>query len=133
MPSRILIADDHEVLRQGVRALLEAQKEWVICGEAVNGQEVVKKAKELNPDVIILDVTMPGFSGLEAARQILATRPDTRIIIFSMHDSEEILRQAKEVGVRGYVRKSEAGRKLVDAVGALLRNHTFFSPSSNKR
>lgn len=126
---RILVADDHEVVRHGVRSLLESQPGWEVCGEAVTGREAVEQATRLAPDVVILDVGMPGLNGLDAARQIIKAVPHTEILILTMHDSAQLIHEVLAAGVRGYVLKSDAGRDLVAAVDALCRHKPFFGPS----
>lgn len=124
---RILIADDHEIVRRGLRAVLEAQPSWEVAGEAVTGREAVEKAKALQPDVAIIDVGMPELNGLEATRQILKALPHTEILILTMHENEQIVREVLDAGARGYVLKSDAGRDLVAAVDALCQHRPFFS------
>ncbi|MBS1850892.1 MAG: response regulator transcription factor [Acidobacteria bacterium] len=124
---RILIADDHEIVRRGMRSLLEAHNGWEVCGEAVDGREAVEKAHALQPDVAILDIGMPNLNGLDAARQILSSSPDMRIVILTMHESEQVVREVLEVGARGFLLKSDAARDLVAAVEALQRRTTFFT------
>jgi len=126
-PVRILIADDHEVVRRGVRALLEVHPAYQICAEAVDGRDAVEKATRLRPDLVLLDIGMPGLTGLEAARQILKTSPSSEILILTMHESEQVIREVLTAGARGYVLKSDAGRDLVKAVDALRRHQTFFT------
>ena len=126
---RILVADDHEVVRRGVRVLLEARPDWQICDEAAEGREAVEKATRLRPDVVILDIGMPLLNGLEAARQIRAVSPRTEVLILTMHESEQVVREVLAAGARGYVLKSDAGRDLVNAVEALGRHKTFFTSS----
>lgn len=126
---RILIADDHEIVRRGIRALLESHPGWEVCGEATDGRDAIDKARELNPDVALLDVGMPNLNGLDAARQILATAPRTRVLILTVHESEQIVREVLEVGARGFLLKSDAARDLVSAVEALQRRTTFFTSS----
>jgi len=124
--TRILIADDHEVMRLGIRNLLESRPEWNICGEASNGQEAVNKALQCEPDVIIMDITMPTMNGLEAARIITESRPDIPIILFSLHLSPDV-RAHFNTSVRGAVCKGDAARDLVKAVETVLAGETFFS------
>ncbi len=128
MPARILIADDHEVVRQGVRQILAARPEWEICGEAVNGQEAIKLAGELRPDAIIMDITMPVMSGLEATRKLTSSGNSAPILIFTMHESKSLAESVREVGARGFVFKSRAARDLIKALETLLRGGTFFGP-----
>jgi signal transduction histidine kinase/CheY-like chemotaxis protein len=124
-PVRILIADDHEVVRRGVRALLESQAGWVVCGETGNGHEAVAMAVDLRPDVVILDISMPELSGLDASRQIQRTVP-AKVLVLTVHESEQVKTEVLQAGAQGYVLKSDAGRKLVDAVRALLGHQEFF-------
>jgi two-component system, NarL family, sensor kinase len=123
---RILIADDHEVMRRGLRGLVESQEEWLVCGEAIEGNEAVSKTRELHPDLLILDVSMPGVSGVEAALQILKDDPSMRILFFTMHDSPQMMREISNVGAWGYVAKARAGNDLVDAVRIILDGKKFF-------
>ncbi|HEV2349149.1 MAG TPA: response regulator transcription factor [Terriglobia bacterium] len=124
---RVLIADDHEVFRKGLRTILEVRPEWHVCGEASTGRAAVDAAKELKPDVVIMDISMPELNGIEATRQILKIAPKTEVLILSMHDSEELVHEMVEVGVRGYVLKSDAGRVLISAIEALGNHEPFFS------
>lgn len=124
---RILIADDHEVARRGIRALLENHPGWEVCGEAKDGREAVELASRTNPDLILLDIGMPNLNGLEAARQVLAESPDIAILILTMHDSDQVVREVLRAGARGFLLKSDAGRDLVAAVEALQLQRTFFT------
>src|SRR5581483_5545976 len=126
MPVKILIVDDHEVVRQGLRTILKARPEWEIVGEGENGREAVDLAKELRPDVIILDITMPVMSGLEATQELARVSPENRVLIFTMHDSKSLIKAVRKAGARGWVLKSRAARDLIHAVEALLDGGTFF-------
>src|SRR5215471_8342591 len=124
---RILIADDHEVARRGIRALLESHPGWEVCGEAADGRQAVSAAARLKPDLVLLDIGMPGLNGLDATRQVLTADPDVRVLILTMHDSEQVVREVLAAGARGFLLKSDAGRDLVAAVEALQRHRTFFT------
>jgi DNA-binding NarL/FixJ family response regulator len=132
MPARILIVDDHDVVRQGIRSIIvKARPEWEICGEATNGQEAVDTAQALKPDVIILDITMPVFNGLEAAHRIVGLGLTSRILIFTMHESERLHADVRQAGAHGYVQKSQAGRDLISALDKLVAGGTFFGPDAD--
>ncbi|HZM69523.1 MAG TPA: response regulator transcription factor [Candidatus Cryosericum sp.] len=122
---RLIIADDHEVVRRGVRALLESQAGWSVLEEAGDGREAVEQAKRLRPDVVVLDISMPGLNGFEATRQIRKVSPDSEVLILTMHDSEQVVRDVLLAGARGYVLKSDVGRDLVAAVEALSKHRPF--------
>jgi DNA-binding NarL/FixJ family response regulator len=128
-PARILIADDHELLRRGLVAELSQVPGWVVVAEVANGRAAVASAAELKPDLVVLDLTMPELNGLEAARRILSADPGTRILILTAHESEQLVREVLSVGARGYVLKSDAGRILVVALHALLEGGSFFTSS----
>lgn len=124
---RILIADDHDVARRGIRAVLESRPGWQVCGEAKDGREAVELAATQKPDLVLLDIGMPNLNGLEAARQILATAPDVLILILTMHDTDQVVREVLRAGARGFLLKSDAGRDLITAVDALEQRRTFFT------
>jgi DNA-binding NarL/FixJ family response regulator len=128
---RILIADDHEVVRRGMRALLDAQAGWEVCAEAGDGRAAVESATRLQPDIAVLDIGMPELNGLGAARQIRQAVPGCEVLILTMHESEQVVREVLQVGARGYVLKSDAARDLVAAVDALRRHKPFFAASVN--
>ena len=127
LPARILIADDNALVRQQVRNLLGRHPDWEICGEAVDGRDAVNKARELNPDVIVLDFAMPEMNGLQSAWEIARLSPSTPILLFSMFLSNQLVEVAqKNAGIRGAVSKADVIRDLVQGVEALLRRETFF-------
>ncbi|MBP1635040.1 MAG: two component transcriptional regulator, LuxR family [Acidobacteria bacterium] len=129
MPLRILLADDHTIVRQGLRKILEEDRSWQVVGEAGDGREAVRLALELQPDVAILDIGMPLLNGIEAARQIARRLPDTKVLILSMHSDEAYIIQALEAGAKGYLLKDTADADLLGAVGAVTRGKSFFSPA----
>jgi DNA-binding NarL/FixJ family response regulator len=116
---RILIVDDHELVRRGVRTLLEATKGVEVCGEAVNGHEGIAKALELKPDVVLMDITMPGMNGIEATKEILGTQPDVRVVILSQHNAPQLIEESLKAGAAGYVVKSSIWRDLPATLGEL--------------
>jgi len=124
---RILLADDHEAVRRGMRALLETQDGWKICGEAENGQEAFEKTKTLKPDIVILDISMPILSGFGAAKLIKERFPELPILAYSMYRSEAFLEEARRIGLGGYVAKSEDGPTLLMAVDAVQNHRSFFA------
>jgi DNA-binding NarL/FixJ family response regulator len=123
--ARILIVDDHEIFRRGLRSLLESREDFDVTGEAVNGLEAVEKAKELKPDIIVMDVSMPQMDGLQAARLIRSDRPDSKILILSQHDSPHMLSAALDAGASGYVTKSQVARSLFVALEGVLQGRPF--------
>lgn len=128
MPSlRILIADDHSVVRAGLRTLLESRGNWEVCGEAADGREAVEKATKLKPDVAVLDIGMPLLNGVEAARRIHKASPGTEILILTMHESDDLVQQVVEAGARGYILKDDADRILIAAVDAVRHHKPYFS------
>jgi DNA-binding NarL/FixJ family response regulator len=128
MPFRILVADDHEIVRRGVCALLKSQNGWEVCGEVSDGRQAMKEVSTLNPDVVILDIGMPNLNGLDATRQILKKHPNTKILILTLHGSREVVRAVLRSGARGLLLKSDAAGNLVPAVTALQQGATYFAP-----
>jgi DNA-binding NarL/FixJ family response regulator len=126
-PVRILIVDDHAVVRRGVRSLLESQRGWEIAGEATNGREAVDLAKRLQPDIVVMDLTLPELNGLEATRQILKDSPRSEVLVLTMHHSEELARDVLQAGARGYVLKSDADQNLIAAVESLREHKPFLT------
>ncbi|MGB6484089.1 MAG: response regulator transcription factor [Candidatus Acidiferrales bacterium] len=123
--ARILIVDDHEIFRRGLRSLLESRDEFDISGEAANGLEAIEKAKELQPDIIVMDVSMPQMDGLQATRLIRSERPDSKILILSQHDSPHMLSAAQDAGASAYVTKSQVARCLFAALEAIAEGRPF--------
>ena len=124
---RILVADDHEIVRRGICGLLKSHAGWDVCAEVADGREAVESAKQLDSDIVILDIGMPNVNGLTAARQILQNDPQQKILILTITDSEQIVREVLQAGAHGFVLKSDAARDLLTAVEALENNRTFFT------
>jgi DNA-binding NarL/FixJ family response regulator len=131
MKLRILLADDHEIVRRGLCALLQKHEGWEVCGEAIDGREAVEKARELKPDVVIVDIGMPNLNGLDATRRLLQFDPDSKVIVLTVTDADQVIREALDAGARGFVLKSDAARDLVSAVEAIQTRHMFFTPRVN--
>jgi DNA-binding NarL/FixJ family response regulator len=129
---RILVADDHELVRRGIRVLLENHPGWEVSAEAKDGREAVERANELKPDLVLMDIGMPNLNGIDAARQILADSPATHILILTMHYSQQVVQEVLAVGARGFLLKSDAGRDLVSAVEAVQHNRTFFTSQATE-
>ncbi len=131
MALKILLVDDHEIMRLGLRALLVTHSGWEICGEASDGREAVERAVQLEPDVVIMDHYMPNLNGVDATRQLLEKDPELKVIMFTDADSEAVIGEALKAGVRGYVLKSDSAGDLVAAIKALRRKRMFFTPRVN--
>jgi DNA-binding NarL/FixJ family response regulator len=131
MKLRILLADDHEIVRRGLCALLQNHEGWEVCGEAIDGRDAVEKAKQSKPDGVVLDVGMPNLNGLDATRQLVQYDPNFKVIVLTITDSDQVIREALDAGARGFVLKSDAARDLVSAVEALQRKRMFFTPRVN--
>jgi two-component system, NarL family, response regulator NreC len=126
-PLRILIADDHDVMRDGTRSLIERQPGWEVCGLAATGREAVSQALKLQPDIVIMDMSMPDLNGLDAAVQIRRRLPHTEILMFTGHETDDLIREAFEAGVKSFIYKSDAHEFLVDAVQSLSQHKPFFT------
>src|ERR1700681_1292499 len=129
---RILIADDHDLMRRGIKGMLQSHAGWEICGEAHTGREAVAKAQELKPDIAILDISMPDLNGVDAAKRIRKASPDTEVLILSVHYSDQLIRDILEAGVRGYIVKSDSDRDLLIAVETLANHKPFFTPRATE-
>jgi DNA-binding NarL/FixJ family response regulator len=129
----ILIADDHEIMREGLRRLLGAEADLQIVGEAADGEEAIRRTAELQPDVVIMDIAMPGVGGIDATRAILRDNPQTKVVILSMYDYDHYIREGLEAGARAYLAKSNAARELIAAIRAAYRGELYFSPGIGER
>jgi DNA-binding NarL/FixJ family response regulator len=127
MSLRILLADDHPLVREGISSVLKSHPGWEVCGEALDGRQAVQMTRDLKPDIVILDLAMPTLNGLDATRQILQENEDQKVLILTMSDSEQLVREVLAAGARGFVLKSDASKDLVAAVEALERHRTFFT------
>ncbi len=132
-PVRIIVAEDHTIVRQGLARLLEDQPDLKIVGEAVNGRMAVEMGLELKPDVIIMDIAMPLMNGIEAAKRIKKDSPKTKILILSMYSHEHYIHELLEVGISGYLLKDSSGRDIIEAIHAAMKDETFLSPSISKK
>jgi len=133
MPIRIFVADDHEVVREGVKSLLRIRPDWEISGESANGPDTVASVLASRPDALVLDLSMPGLNGLEVAKRILTNSNDTKILVFTMHDSMVLTEEVRKAGAHGLVHKSLAGRDLIRALEVILDGGTFFESGSGER
>jgi|SRR5450432_906464 len=129
---RILVVDDHDIIRRGLRQLLTARQGWEVCGESKTGREAVAMAQQLKPDMVVMDISMPDLNGLEAARRIHKELPKTGILILTMHFSDQLVREVVDSGARGYILKSDADKELVSAVEAISNRRTFFTSRASE-
>ena len=129
LPLRILIADDHDVVREGARVLIERQPEWEVCGQASNGSAAVEQAEKLKPDVVVLDMSMPELNGLEAARRIKKLLPKSEALILTAHENDQLIREVFESGVKSYILKTQAAEHLVPAIQSLALHKPYFTSS----
>ena len=129
---RVLLADDHDVVRKGVRTMLEGREGWQVCGEASTGTEAVRLAAQLQPDIAVLDLEMAELDGLQATRLIKKDQPQIEVLIFTMHDTEYLIREVLSAGARAFVLKSEGGRKLIEAIESVSRHKPFFAARASE-
>jgi DNA-binding NarL/FixJ family response regulator len=125
---RVLIVDDHAFIRRGVQTILHPFPEWEFCGEADNGRDAIRMADELKPEVIIMDVSMPGLNGIEATRAIRKAQPAVKIVLLTLHESADLVRNAFRAGARGYLLKTDAEQELMRALMAVIGDGTYISP-----
>ncbi len=128
MTIKILIADDHQIMRQGLKSLLEKQGDLQVIGEAENGREVMKMVRELSPDIIVMDISMPDLNGIDATRRIVAEFPNTKIVALSIHSDRRFVAQMIEAGATGYILKENAFEELAKAIRVVNNNQTFLCP-----
>lgn len=131
-PLRILVVDDHDLMRRGIKTLIQTHVDWEVCGEAHTGREAVTQAEALKPDIVIMDISMPDLNGIEAAKRIRKASPSTEVLILSVHYSDQLIREIVEAGVRGYIVKSDSDRDLIIAVETLSRHKPFFTPRATE-
>jgi DNA-binding NarL/FixJ family response regulator len=124
---RILIADDHEIVRRGLKALLASRPGWEVCAEAATGRDAVALAAQHRPDIVVMDISMPGLNGLETTRKIRKMLPKTEVVVLSLHYSDQLVREVLDSGARAYILKSDASRDLLTAVEALANHRSFFT------
>jgi DNA-binding NarL/FixJ family response regulator len=129
---RILVADDHDIVRRGIKSLIESRPGWQVCDEARSGREAVAKTEERKPDIVVLDISMPELNGLEAARRIRKLSPDSEILILSVHYSDQLIREILDAGVRGFVVKSDSAQDLIIALETLANHETFFASKATE-
>ena len=129
---RVLLADDHTIVRQGLRALLDSQEDIEVVGEAENGRQAFEKTKQIVPDIVVLDITMPNLNGIEATRQIKKLNPEIKVIVLTVHDNEEYVHQVLQAGASGYLLKESAVSDLVSAINAVKKGDIFLSPTISK-
>ena len=132
IPLKILVVDDHDIIRRGLKDLLTAKQGWEVCAEAKTGKEAVTLAEQLKPQIVVMDISMPDLNGLEAARRIHKALPKTGILILTMHFSDQLVREVVDAGARGYILKSDADRDLVAAVDCIANRRTFFTSRASE-
>jgi DNA-binding NarL/FixJ family response regulator len=131
--TRVLLAEDHTIVRKGLRSLLETQAGIEVIGEAEDGREAVVQVEQQRPDIVLMDITMPGLNGLEATRQIKKRFPEVKVLILTVHSDEEYIRQILRAGASGYLVKQAAPHELISAIEAIQRGESYLSPSVSKK
>jgi two-component system, NarL family, response regulator NreC len=126
---RLLVGDDHTLVRQGLRKILEERPDWEVVAEVGDGRDAIRRAAALKPDVAILDVGMPLLNGIDATQQIVRKAPETKVLILSMHSDEAYVTRALQAGAKGYMLKDSAGKDLLKGVAAVAAGQSFFSPA----
>jgi len=129
MPLRILVVDDHAIMRRGIRSLLESHEGWEVVGEASTGRDAVEQSRQLRPDLVVMDMSLPELNGLDATRQILKDAPATEVLMLTMHHSEELARDVLQAGARGFILKSDADQNLITAVDTLRQHKPYLTPT----
>jgi DNA-binding NarL/FixJ family response regulator len=129
---RILLADDHDLVRLGLQALIEREPAWKVCASVANGRDAIEEAKKLRPEIVVLDMVMPGMQGLDVARQIRKSVPECEILIFTGTESDELIRNAYDAGAKSFILKSEAGKYLMDAIRSLAEHRPFFTDHASE-
>jgi DNA-binding NarL/FixJ family response regulator len=129
MPLRILVVDDHAIMRRGIRSLLESHEGWEVVGEASTGRDAVEQSRQLRPDLVVMDMSLPELNGLDATRQILKNAPATEVLMLTMHHSEELARDVLQAGARGFILKSDADQNLITAVDTLRQHKPYLTPT----
>ena len=130
---RVLIVDDHAFIRRGVQSILQSFPEWELCGEAVSGTDAIPLVSSLNPDVVLMDVTMPGMNGIDATRIIRSSHPEVKIVLLTLHESAEILRSGFRAGANGYLLKADAEEELLKAMRVVVGGGSYISPRIDGR
>ncbi len=132
-PIRVIIAEDHTLVREGTREILEREPDIQVVGEAARGDDAVRQALEHNPDVLLMDMRMPGMNGIEATREVSAQAPSVKVLILSAHEDEDYVREALAVGASGYLLKTAPGRELVEGIRAVASGSTILSPELTRK